>query len=132
MTSRSLAALTVSMWGSRSGYFSPHAFANERARFRLASSTAGEPGTESGRSGAKYPGTQSIAGSLFPTPRGSKPITSYCAAIGFGSEDATNPAMERPLPPGPPGLTNRGPWKVSEVCGIRERARVICRPDGSS
>ncbi len=59
---------------------------------------------------AKWPGRQFRAGSLRPTPRGSKPITSYWAATSSGSEDATNPASVRPLPPGPPGLTSSGPW----------------------
>ncbi len=50
----------------------------------------------------------------------------------FGSEPATKPAIDRPLPPGPPGLTSSGPWNVFAVCGIRDRASVTCRPDGSS
>jgi hypothetical protein len=57
-------------------------------------------------------------------------MTSYCAATFFGSEDATKPARVRPLPPGPPGLTSRGPWYVFAVCGTRERARVIFLPFG--
>jgi hypothetical protein len=71
-----------------------------------------------------------LIGVLAPTPRGSKPMTSYCAATAFGSEEATNPASESPLPPGPPGFTSSGPWYVFAVCGTRERARVICRPWG--
>lgn len=120
------------MYGSRSGYFAPHAAAKDAARSRLACSVRRSSGTGSGRRGSKYFGTQFRAGELFPTPRGSNPITSYCAAVSFGSEAATKPAIASPLPPGPPGLTSRGPCEVFAVCGIRDRARVMLRPDGSS
>lgn len=102
-------ALMVSMYGSRLAYFSPHPCAKDRARSRLALSIAGVLGTVSGRTGAKWPGLQSSAGKLAPTPRGSKPMTSYCAATALGSVEATNPAIVIPLPPGPPGLTRSGP-----------------------
>lgn len=118
------------MYGSTSPCFSPQARAKDSARSRLIRSERAESGTVPGRTGSKCPGRQSRAGVLFPTPRGSKPITSYWAATFFGSEDATNPAIDRPLPPGPPGLTSSGPWKVFAVCGTRDRASVIRRPDG--
>jgi hypothetical protein len=59
-------------------------------------------------------------------------MTSYCEATDSGSEDATNPASDRPLPPGPPGLTSSGPWLFFAVCCTRESASVICRPCGLS
>ncbi len=124
-------AASVVRCGSRSPYFLPQASAKERTRRRLASSTSAEVGTGSGRTASKWPGTQSRAGSLAPTPRGSKPMTSYWAATFFGSAAATNPASFSPLPPGPPGFTSRGPWYVFAVCGTRERASVIVRPAGS-
>lgn len=106
----SRSALTVSMYFSRDLYFVPKALAKEAARLTLTASSALECGTGSGRTGSKYPGTQSSAGVLLPTPRGSKPMTSYCAATAAGSEEATTPASVSPLPPGPPGLTTSGPW----------------------
>ncbi len=126
----SCTALIVLMYGSRSACLSRHALAKDRARWRLARSIAGVLGTESGRTGLKYPGLQSRAGLLLPTPRGSKPMTSYCAATSLGSVLATNPARVRPLPPGPPGLTSSGPWNFVAVCGTRESASVIFRPCG--
>lgn len=118
-------ALTVSRYGSSFAYFVPHASAKALARARLAFSRALVLGTVSGRTGLKCPGSQSIAGLLLPTPRGSKPMTSYCAATALGSAEATNPASVSPLPPGPPGFTSSGPWYVFAVCGTRDRARVI-------
>ncbi len=118
------------MYGSTSPCFSPQARANALARSRLTRSARYEVGTVSGRTGSKWPGTQFSAGVLVPTPRGSKPITSYWAATFFGSDEATNPAMDRPLPPGPPGLTSSGPWDFFAVCGTRDRASVIWRPEG--
>lgn len=130
MLSMSCALLTVSMYGSTSPYRLPHSAAKDRARSRFACSSAGVPGTVSGRTGLKWPGAQSRAGLLRPTPRGSKPMTSYRAATFFGSAEATNPARVSPLPPGPPGLTSSGPWEAAAVCGTRDRASVIWRPAG--
>ncbi len=89
-------------------------------------------GTGSGRTASKWPGTQSSAGRLSPTPRGSKPTTSYSAATRFGSDAATNPASVSPLPPGPPGFTSSGPWYFFAVCGMRDSASVMVRPEGSA
>src|SRR5215210_2482147 len=121
---------TVLMYGRTSAYFLPQAAAKDLARLRLAFSIAGVLGTLAGRTGLNWPGLQSRAGLLSPTPRGSKPMTSYWAATALGSEDATKPASVRPLPPGPPGLTSSGPWYFVAVCGTRDRARVIFRPCG--
>ncbi len=120
------------MWGSTSACLAPQDSAKARTRSRLARSVASSCGTESGRTGVKCPDPQSRAGSLLPTPRGSKPITSYCAATSLGRAEATNPASARPLPPGPPGLTSRGPWEVLAVWGTRVSASVIVRPAGRS
>ncbi|MGX1493555.1 hypothetical protein RKD41_005814 [Streptomyces tendae] len=97
------------MYGSTSACFSAHAWAKSFARSRLARSTQGVLGTESGRTGAKCVGRQSSAGRLRPTPRGSKPTMSYWAATFLGRAEATKPARASPLPPGPPGLTSSGP-----------------------
>lgn len=121
---------TVSMYGSTSACLAPQDSAKERTRSRLARSVASSMGTESGRAGLKCPAAQSRAGSLLPTPRGSKPITSYWAATSLGRAEAMYPARLRPLPPGPPGLTSSGPWEVGPVWGTRVRARVIWRPSG--
>ncbi len=59
-------------------------------------------------------------------------MTSYRAATLFGNDEATNPASVRPLPPGPPGLTSSGPCEARAVCGTRDSAMVIRRPDGSA
>lgn len=128
----SLTVLTVSKYGSTSAYFVVHAFANACARSRSARSIAGVDGTLGGRTVAKCLGRQFRAGLLLPTPRGSKPTTSYWAATLFGSSRATKPASDRPLPPGPPGFTRSGPCDVFAVCRTRDRASVICSPPGRS
>ncbi len=84
----SSAALTVSMYGSTSPYFAAHARAKSSARFRFAFSVLPVSGRELGRTGANWAGRQFRAGLLAPTPRGSKPMTSYCAATFFGREEA--------------------------------------------
>jgi hypothetical protein len=107
-----------------------HALAKAEARRTPACSSARVRGTGSGRTGEKWPGLQSSAGRLAPTPRGSNPMTSYCAATFAGSEDATNEARPSPLPPGPPGLTRSGPWECAAVWRTRESASVTVRPPG--
>jgi hypothetical protein len=130
MVSMSLTASRVPMCLSRVPYLLPHAFAKDVARLMFAFSSAPLCGTGSGRTGLKYRGLQASVGLLLPTPRGSKPMTSYRAETAAGSDLATNPASASPLPPGPPGLTSNGPRDFLAVCRTRDSARVIFRPSG--
>jgi hypothetical protein len=59
---------------------------------------------------------------------------SYFAATPGVRPDATDAARDRPLAPGPPGLTSSTPcrWLTGAVAGISDSARLIFRPAGSA
>ena len=77
------------------------------------------------------PVMQDTAGSLPPTPRGSKPTMLNRASTADGNSPRAASAYCTPEPPGPPGLTTRSPTRwAGSVAGSLMTGREKRGPPG--
>jgi len=123
----------VSTNPSNSPVFSSHAVAVFCQKARRASRPSGvEVSKTAARAASTSGSARQSKGWDCPTPRGSKPTTSYAPSTAGLNTRFTESMKATPEPPGPPGFVTSEPMRLSwSAAGRRFTAREIVAPVGS-